>query len=60
MNSIDVFINKLSKRIEKYEKRLEATHPQVRTMFAEHDAVFENMKSILKLAKRVKNIGVKK
>ncbi len=60
MNSIDVFINELSSRIEKLKNRLGITPPQVRTMFSEHDAVFENMKSILRLAKRIKkNYGEK-
>jgi len=61
MNSIDVFINELSSRIEKYKNRLGATPPQVRTMFAEIDAVFESMKETLKLAKRIKrNYGESK
>jgi hypothetical protein len=54
MNSIDIFINELSKKIEKLKNRLGITHPGVRAMFSEHDAVFENMKSILRLAKRIK------
>ena len=54
MNSIDVFIDELSSRIEKLKKKLEGTEKQITVMFAEHDAVFENMKEILKLAKRVK------
>lgn len=54
MNSIDVFINELSSRIEKLKKKLEGTEKQITVMFAEHDAVFESMKEILRLAKRIK------
>ena len=54
MNSIDDLIEKLSSRLEKLEKKAERLGSQIRVMFAEHDAVIENTKEILKLAKQVK------
>lgn len=60
MNSIDDLIEKLSSRLEKLEKKAESAGSQVRVMFAEHDAVIENTKEILKLAKQVKSNMEKK
>lgn len=54
MTAIDVFIEKLSSRLEELEKKAKSAGSQIRVMFAEHDAVIENTKEILKLAKQVK------